>query len=412
MSEYGRIERHIAKFLDDFPAIKSFTKRLYQYLNLLIHKKNYLYKIEDNTKLTCLNSNEKNGSFFGYYDKPSILNNNYITHTFPSKVRMIKRSNVNIDIELNGKKISATNAWNWQQGAMLTWIDNSNIFFNDFKNEKYISRFINIDTDDEKVINFPIYSLRNGIALSLSFERLAQMRPDYGYFSHAHAIIDDDNDGVFSVDITNNNRTLIISISDLKKIQNKKSMTDANHKVNHIDLSPDSSKFIFMHRWINNSGQKFSRLFVANIDGSNLKILSDDDMVSHCAWRNNSEIAGWMRKEEGDAYYLINIETVVYKKIGDNILKEDGHPSFYSNGRYMITDTYPDKSRMSKLLMFDLLNEELITLGEFYSPLKYNGELRCDLHPRSVNNAEKITFDSVYSGLRQQYSIDISKIIS
>ncbi|GAJ19102.1 unnamed protein product, partial [marine sediment metagenome] len=36
-----------------------------------------------------------------------------------------------------------------------------------------------------------------------------------------------------------------------------------------------------------------SRLVTANIDGSEPYILADDDMVSHCAWKNSSQIIAW-----------------------------------------------------------------------------------------------------------------------
>lgn len=50
-------------------------------------------------------------------------------------------------------------------------------------------------------------------------------------------------------------------------------------------------------------------------------------------------------------------------------------------------------------------------LGHFHSPKEYNGEWRCDLHPRFSPNGRKVAIDSAHGGDgRQLYLIDISGI--
>ncbi len=188
-------------------------------------------------------------------------------------------------------------------------------------------------------------------------------------------------------------------------------MTNALHGINHIQIAPGGERFMFLHRWYLKSGEKFSRLFTANKDGSDLHLLSDDGMVSHCNWKNGQEIIGWMHKyKSGNGYYLHQDRKNEFRQIGHNILTEDGHPSFSKCERFMLTDTYPNRYRMSKLLLYDFTKQKLSLIGSFYNPLSYHNEIRCDLHPR-FSDDNSITFDTVYQGYRRQVKLDISKLL-
>ena len=134
-------------------------------------------------------------------------------------------------------------------------------------------------------------------------------------------------------------------------------------------------------------------------------------MVSHCNWKNSKEIIGWMHKyKSGNGYYLHQDKKDDFRQVGKNILMEDGHPSFSKCGRFMLTDTYPDRYRMSHLLLYDFNQQKLTTIGSFYNPTNYHDEMRCDLHPR-LSNDGSITIDTVYKGTRQQVKLDISKLL-
>ena len=61
------------------------------------------------------------------------------------------------------------------------------------------------------------------------------------------------------------------------------------HKVNHIMLSPNGKRFLVLYRWLVGK-RKYTRLITCNVDGTDMYILSDDDMVSHCYWKNYSTI--------------------------------------------------------------------------------------------------------------------------
>ena len=162
---------------------------------------------------------------------------------------------------------------------------------------------------------------------------------------------------------------------------------------------------MFLHRWLN-SGVKTDRLFVCNFDGSELQLLSDDGMVSHCCWENNSSIVGYLRHaEQGDGYYRIALSDggrTALQPAGIHQLG-DGHPTTHS-GR-MITDTYPNKARMKELFLLNMQGHKLQRLGAFHESFSYYEATRCDLHPRWATDGKSIFVDSVHEGPRKLYQL-------
>lgn len=379
-----------------------------------IYKEQCNFYLHPDVKLSAVD--DENGSFGGYYDKSPEMNGCYLYHVFNGKIS--PHNNTLIDISVNHTVFSNTNTWNWQQGAMASWLNNKEFIHNFFDGKVFKAKIININTREEKYLDHSIYKVSHDgtCALSLNFSRLALLRPDYGYFNKSFRNISkcSADDGIFYIDIVNNTSKLIISLEQLAAFYPRKEMKDAFHKVNHIDISPNDKRFMFLHRWINERGQKWSRLITADLDGNNMCLLADEDMVSHCTWRSNTEIVGWMRKYAlGDCYFSVQDQSKDYFVIGKDILTQDGHPGFSKDGRWMLTDTYPDKSRLSCLILYDTLENRKYELGRFYSSMHYIGENRCDLHPRFNNSSDNIiTFDSVHTGVRIMYQMDISKIIN
>jgi len=182
-------------------------------------------------------------------------------------------------------------------------------------------------------------------------------------------------------------------------------MKDAVHLVNHIMISPDGEKFMFMHRWFLPNGRRYDRLLVCNRESGNLQIIADDEMVSHCYWQDNNTVIGYLRNNGIDGFYQIDINNTSTVVLSEKFKRfSDGHPSV--SGKRILFDTYPDKSRMKQLFIYDMDNDNLQHLGEFFESLKFYGETRCDLHPKWSLDGESIFVDSVHEGKRGLYLID------
>jgi hypothetical protein len=271
----------------------------------------------------------------------------------------------------------------------------------------------------ERRLEWPIQALhpRKTEALSLNYRRLARIRPEYGYDVEVDNFAPDqpvDRDGIWRVDLRSGDSHLIVSLQQLADTAPGREIAGAEHKVNHAVYSPDGGRFVFMHRWLGPRG-KFSRLYCANSDGTGLRLLLDHRMVSHYAWRDESTVLAWARTpEEGDRYYFLDVSTDARETCCPGTLDRfgDGHPSFSPDGQWIVTDTYPDRGRMRRLLLCRPAAGQVTEVGAFHSPWRYEGSTRCDLHPRWSPDGLKISIDSSHAGTRGTYVIDVHRLVS
>ena len=67
---------------------------------------------------------------------------------------------------------------------------------------------------------------------------------------------------------------------------------------------------------------------------------------------------------------------------------------------------------MQELYLYHIESGKRVELGEFAAPEGYDGEWRCDLHPRSGPDGRLVTIDSAHAGGRQIYLLDIGEIVN
>jgi Tol biopolymer transport system component len=137
-------------------------------------------------------------------------------------------------------------------------------------------------------------------------------------------------------------------------------------------------------------------------------------MVSHYAWRDDNSLLVWARApEHGDRYYVVDATTGRRDVYGAGTLDRfgDGHPSFSPDGRWIVTDSYPDRARMRHLLLCRHEAGEVIEVGAFHSPWRYDGAVRCDLHPRWSPDGRSVSIDSAHEGVRRTYAVDVSRLV-
>lgn len=371
-----------------------------------------IYSLSEVCLHKCLKSEV---SFFGYYNISPKNNKGKLLACMPNGdfINIICKDGD------NERTIGVSESFNLQQGCMLQWggVDNDNVYYNIFDRVKKQYASVVYSEINEQIINsysMPLYCIdKNGeYALTLNFERLSLLRPDYGYFCmEPSALANNDYDGIWYIDIHTKEVKLIISLTQLINLKEVPSMRGAVHKVNHIDISPDGKRFMFLHRWQGPLG-RYTRLITADSNGKNLYILNGDIMTSHSCWRANNIIISFCNTEEfGNAYVIFEDKTSNKRILSYKLPSVDGHPSVSPDKRWLITDTYPDLGRMSRLILYDMVNDNVIVLGRFYQPLKYLKSNRIDLHPKWSPSGCEIYFESGHNGLRNLYSLDISMLL-
>lgn len=412
MSKYNALERQIAKVLESQPWLRNAIRNAYKRLVYIRQKKNYTLQLNGQYALrdvaNYIGLEKYDSFFFGYYDKSpwDETCTKYLAHTLLNNKCFITICNFE---KKSYEHIAETKAWNYQQGAMTQWVDNNTVIFNVYYKKSLGAVLYSLNSKQQHFIEYPVqvFNKMDNEYLTINYRRLSWLRPDYGYFYECDNFSvkqDYANDGIWLTTVDTGKTDLIITLDDLIKLSPEQ-YRSADHKVNHLYYSPSFERFVFLHRWIDKNG-KYSRLYCCDRDGNNLKLLLDHRMISHYSWINNDELIVWARTPAyGDGYVVVNVNTGGYYKLDDGSLSAygDGHPTINSCKNYIVTDTYPDKARMQTLLLFDVINKQKTELGSFLAPWSFDGEKRCDLHPRFKNNGFEISIDSAHENKRKNY---------
>ena len=303
---------------------------------------------------------------------------------------------------------------------MAQWLGpdySSRIIYNDLRGGKYCSVIMDVRTSEERILSMPVYTVSNDgkTALSLDFSRLHSLRLGYGYAALPEKTKDvalPDETCIWKMDVETGEVVPLLKYTDFASFQSRKEMLEADsvHKVNHLMLSPNGKRFMVLYRWF--VGQrKYTRLITCNVDGTDMYVLSDDDMVSHCYWKNNEEIIAFENKHHGGAgFYLMKDKTQEFTHIWPQ-LSNDGHPSYCpTDNNLVVFDTYPSRSRVQEVKLGrdnDTTGESVKVIARVFSPFKYDNDTRCDLHPRWSRDGKKVCFDSVFEGHRGLYVVNV-----
>jgi len=418
------LEQKINYQLNKYPGIKKYIKRGYQRTMYALSK-----KIKSEGDIIRMSPNDPNNEyFFGYYDKsPWDASGQYMlcmrakdTWSEPDPLGEAEILLFDTKDGNSFRVIAKTHTWNVQQGCMAQWMGpdfSSRILYNDLRDGKYCSVIHEITTGKEKVLLMPVYTLSNDgkTALSLDFSRLHSLRLGYGYAAlpeKTQGVALPDETCIWKMDVESGVVTPLLKYTDFAKFEPRPEMleTGSVHKVNHLMLSPNGKRFMVLYRWF--VGQrKYTRLITCNVDGSDMYVLSDDDMVSHCYWKNNEEIVAFERKKEyGPGFYLMKDKTQEWTHIWPQ-LSNDGHPSYCpTDNSLVVFDTYPSRSRIQEVKLGrdnDTEGSSVKTIAKVFSPFKYDNDTRCDLHPRWSRDGKKVCFDSVFEGHRGLYIVNV-----
>jgi Tol biopolymer transport system component len=218
------------------------------------------------------------------------------------------------------------------------------------------------------------------------------------------------------MDLRTGQRRLILSFAQATRVPNPHGdWTGAKHWFNHLLVSTDGKRFIFLHRWRGpKEGRSFAtRMFTADPDGGNLHVLDPHGKTSHFIWRDPRHVLAWAwHPSRGDRFYLYQDRTGKVEAIGPEVMTVNGHCSYLPGGRWILNDTYPDQQRLQHLYLYDTRSGKRVELGSFLSPREYAGEWRCDLHPRFSPDGRGVSIDSPHAGNgRQIYLLDLHGIL-
>lgn len=408
---YGMVKNH--------PGIKKVVKNTYQgAFDLLPRKKELLPDDMD----------YKEGFFFGFHDVSplSVDEKKCLANKVPFEGRMPKKGDsmeIGYFDVIEGRfgsfhKISDTFAWNYHKGCRLQWLDDNTVIYNTANGDKLYSESKNILSGKITKYDYPIDAIFNNgdsvLATSFCYERLNRCMPGYGY-----AVGDGDSSevapsdsGLYIVDLNSGNRRLLVSLNKLATTIGKDYLEGYTHFVTHTEFSHDGKYIAFLYRTapIGMEGKDMHKTWILVYDLNNDKIITfpTQQSGSHYVWNKNNEIIASCVLNGKSCHVLFNPSSPdVYKIIAANILNSDGHQSFIDENVF-VTDTYPDRRRMSKLYLVNVKEDSATLLANLYSPKQFQTRnvhchIACDLHPRISPSGHYVCFDSPRTGKRSLY---------
>jgi len=367
--------------------------------------------------------------FFGYYDKcPWDKTGRYLlameigfNDRQPKPGEPLTVGMVDLKDNHRYLPLDKTLAWCWQQGTMLQWVGTApdrEIIYNAYEDDRYLSIIRDVHNGKTRGLPRPIYAISNDgtQAVSLDFDRVARLRPGYGYVAGPETYKDvpaPDKAGAYWMDLKTGENKLIISIGYAAANKADARFKNAHHWFNHMQFNPSGTRLLFLHRWRQPKRSWYTRLYTAKPDGTDVRLITDTGMVSHFDWRDDKTILAWARKDaKTSRFFLIDALTGHMTVVGEGVLVRDGHCSYSPDRKWILNDTYPrGKKRLQTLMLYHPSDNKRVDVGKFHLPAKLKGPFRVDLHPRWNRDGTQVCFDSAHEPpTRQVYVVDVGHI--
>ena len=374
--------------------------------------------------------------WFGYYDKcPWDATGRYVLamrNSFcdrqpaPGMDEQITIGMADLQDDDRYIELDTTSAWCWQQGTMLQWLGDAadqRIIYNVVApgdEDHYAARVRDVHSGETRDLPGPVYAVsRDGThAVCNDFDRVNRTRPGYGYGAlpehNAHVSAPADM-GVHHMDLASGMRRQLISIKWLANNEPRDGFDAAQHWVNHLELNPAGDRFLFLHRWDGGSQYiRATRMYTARPDGTDVRLILDADLTSHFCWRDDRTILVWSKAKREDPagrYIFVDAITGTVQDVGGEIPAQDGHCTISPDGRWILTDTYPDAESYRTLILFRIADGKRFDVGSFFSPPAVTGDWRCDLHPRFNRDGTQVCIDSAHEPTRHVYVLDVAQMV-
>ena len=377
---------------------------------------------------------------FGYYDRcPWDQSGKYhLAMQIPQLDNRLPQIGENaiigiLDENKNWEPLVETKTWCHQQGCMELFLKHRpNCFvFNDYDedDQKMVARIYELGKGVVGRYERPIYAISpdGRWAASLNFARI----PRRGY-SYAHAALDPDwfpkdldGDGVWIMDLHTGEERLAVSYRTMIEQHPYPCVLENKYIwLNHIIFNCDSTRILWLFRSIyqpvNYTKMWQTFMYTSALDGHDVKCSLPEvywtDMISHQIWgRTPYEIMVDANWEHSPGCFKIMVyddrETPFRARKISDCHGMRAHLVYSPDGRVILADSYPDEKGVQTLMLVNADTGKCVTLGKFLhnAPAGTIEEKRCDLHPRWNPSGTVVTIDSIVSGKRAIYLLNLEE---
>ena len=394
----------VIKYLKKYPKLfRSLKFTYYSFFRLFSRPWAARSIVPKNVVVFDVLPNEKK-SFWGYYDRCQVNETGkMLCHSVDHDICRIHV----LDRNLKQICIVQTQAWNWQQGALSTWISDRFFIYNDIKNGGVVFRIFDIIAKEIVACQpgtFQSYSPKTNLLSVINNDKLTLFRPDYSFKGREMLHGTDQLLSFLRLEISVGHEIYIQKICTFSaKLDTEKGVV--GEKINHVLFNPIGTNAVGLRRYWSNK-VKCHSLELFDQDGTTNLLLSGST-ISHYCWLDHNNLLVWGVIDGRRGYHAINIHSkdVIFDFFELGPLK-DGHPTVFGNG--ILSDNYPDKTGFAKLWFVPHKAGKVRSLGSFYQPLFFDEARRIDLHPKYSETIDAILLDSGHAGSRKAYICKIT----
>jgi hypothetical protein len=408
----GKIESYVYDLLKDNVRVKNAVKWVYQGL---------FSAWPGPRKETNLKLNTRPKAFFGFHDKSPWSSDGSLLlgHSFegegtgnqwqagvPAGICVFEGPDWTVS-----STVAHTNAWNWQQGAQLQWLgEGRRIVYNDFRDGACVAVVQDLDTGAEILLPHPVAAVSpdGSRYASICFETFGRAMPGYGYAFEQTGATSPVRPCELVVGKVEGGQELEISLSDLGSHLPSGGEMDGIDFFSHCLFSPTDRYLLFLRRQSVPNRRLRSEMFCLDLQACSLRRIDFHNMVSHFTWVSDKNVLAYANTEdEGDGYYIADVEMGTVTQCTSQFHEGDGHPHATPDGDRVVFDTYPDRRRYQRLSLWKEEKEQSRLLARLFSPMKFWGSSRVDLHPRIRADGRYLSFDASHTGVRSLVTAEL-----
>ena len=251
--------------------------------------------------------------------------------------------------------------------------------------------------------------------MSINFSRLEVAKPGLGYggigaAAHIETPYPAD-DGLHLLHLDTGKSRLIVSYKDIRKFASPPpELAGPFMWFHHVQFNQDDSRIFFVARTKKRSAKKpATATMTVNQDGSELRqLLPYDWAATHYDWLNPKQlVVTAMYEKTMRSHVLVNDDDQAERRaIAKGTLLSNGHPAFSEDGRWLLTDEYPDAQGVHLMFLVKMKTDAMKVLHRIQTPAHFRKGPRC-IHARWNKAGNRIVFDSTQSGTRQVYVMNL-----
>ena len=340
-------------------------------------------------------------------------------------------------------EVYSTSAWGFQLGSNVQWgSTDRHLYFNDRVDGEVVCVRLDLETGKAEPLAGQMYHIAPDESAIVSFplDLINQTQAGYGYTvdPRKHRTLKPgaaENEGIWRTDLKTNKKTLLVSLAEAYEVlpdSDKKRFNGGTFYFFHSKFNPQSNKILQVFRClmpdrgtefgIGGTGQFKPMLLTFNADGSDIKLALSNEVWGkgghHPNWHPDGERILMNLKLDYDWIKFCDFR---YDGSDFRVLSESidgsGHPSFHKNGRYIVSDVYPEEpfalaSKEVPIRLIDVEKQVEKNLCYIFTRGMPNANvLRIDPHVAWSRDYSKVCFNASPEGRRQIYVADVNEII-